>query len=63
MKEKMELDQQLKMLVHGIINNATEALRRYDNDDEHWRVLLSLLRYRAEEYAEVYQRFERGEEE
>ena len=50
------MNNELKMMVHEIIDNATEALRRYDNGDEHWRVLLSLLHYRAIDYAEMYKR-------
>jgi hypothetical protein len=60
---KEEMNNELKMLVHEIIEHATSAIRRNDNNDEHWKVLLSLLRYKAIEYAEMYDRFERGEEE
>ena len=53
---KEEMNNELKMLVHEIIEIATQALRRHDNNDEHWKVLLSLLHYRAIEYAEMYKR-------
>ena len=42
----------MKMQVHAIIENATRALKRYDSHDEHWKVLLSLLRYNAKEFIE-----------
>jgi len=60
---KEEMNNEIKMLVHEIIEHATSAIRRYDNGDDHWKVLLSLLRYKAAEYAEMFYRFERGEEE
>tara|TARA_R110002012_G_scaffold58404_6_gene151558 strand:+ start:2029 stop:2214 length:186 start_codon:yes stop_codon:yes gene_type:complete len=60
---KEEMNNELKMLVHEIIENATQALRRNDDNDEHWKVLLSLLRYKAIEYAEMYKRLEKEEEE
>ena len=60
---KEEMNNELKMLVHEIIGNATQALRRNDDNDEHWKVLLSLLRYKAIEYAEMYKRLEKEEEE
>ena len=57
------MNNEMKMMVHEIIEHATSAIRRYDNDDDHWKVLLSLLRFKAIEYAEAYQRFEKEEEE
>lgn len=58
-----EMKNEMKLVVHDIIENATQALRRNDRKDEHWKVLLSLLRYKAEEYLAMFQEFEKGEEE
>lgn len=54
------MNNELKMKLHEIIENATQALKRHDMDDEHWKVLLELLRYNAKEFIRI---FEEGEEE
>tara|TARA_Y100000004_G_scaffold25283_1_gene25506 strand:- start:33 stop:203 length:171 start_codon:yes stop_codon:yes gene_type:complete len=56
------MNNELKMKLHEIIENATQALKRHDMDDEHWKVLLSLLRYNAREFNHLFTKFE-GEEE
>ena len=60
---KEEMNNELKMMVHEIIEHATQALMRNDSNNKHWKVLLSLLRYKATEYVEMYQRLEKEEEE
>ena len=60
---KKEMNNEMKMMVHEMIENATAAIRRNDKGDDHWKVLVSLLRYKAIEYVEMYQRFEKEEEE
>ena len=62
-KGEINMNYKLKMLVHEIIDDATHALKLYDKNDEHWEVLLSLLRFRAEEYIEMYKEKEEEEEE
>tara|TARA_R100001510_G_scaffold51662_1_gene51664 strand:- start:767 stop:940 length:174 start_codon:yes stop_codon:yes gene_type:complete len=57
------MNNELKMMVHEIIEYSTQALRRYDKNDDHWKVLLSLLRYKAEEFVPMFNKFECGEEE
>ena len=62
------MNNELKMMVHELIENATQALKRYDKNDEHWKVLLSLLRYDAKKYIKEFEEiektfYERGEEE
>ena len=63
------MNNELKMMVHEIIENATQALKRYDKNDDHWKVLLSLLRYNAKDFAKVFNEIEKtdgfwkGEEE
>ncbi len=52
------MNTELKMLVHEVIEHATQALKRYDKNDEHWKVLLSLLQYRAEEYVKLFKELE-----
>ena len=63
------MNNELKMKLHEIIENATQALKRYDKNDDHWKVLLSLLRYNAKEFAKTFTELEKtdgfwnGEEE
>ena len=57
------MNNELKMLVHEMIEHSTQALRRYDKNDDHWKVLLSLLRFKAEEFIPMFEEFERSEEE
>ena len=54
------MNKELKMKVHEMIENATQALKICDKDDDHWKVLLELLRYKAKEFIRI---FEEGEEE
>lgn len=49
---------ELKIMVHDMIEFATQALKRHDSNDKHWKVLLSLLRYRAEEYVKLFKELE-----
>ena len=62
------MNNELKMMVHEIIENATQALKRYDKNDDHWKVLLSLLRYEAKNFIKRFEEieatlFRSGEEE
>ena len=57
------MNNEMKMMVHEIIENATQALRRYDKNDDHWKVLLSLLRYNAKDFITMVEKSEKGEEE
>ncbi len=57
------MNYELKMMVHELIENATQALKRNDKEDEHWKVLLSLLRYKAKDFITMVEQFEKGEEE
>ena len=57
------MNDELKMKVHEIVEHSTQALMRNDKEDKHWKVLLSLLRYRAEEFITMFEEFENGEEE
>jgi|TARA_R100000479_G_C6334666_1_gene182963 hypothetical protein len=52
------MNNELKMMVHEIIENATQALKRYDNNDDHWKVLLSLLRYNAKGFVKTFNELE-----
>ncbi len=52
------MNRELKMKVHLMIENATQALKRYDKDDDHWKTCLSLLRHDAKEFIRI---FEEGE--
>lgn len=56
------MNNELKMLVHEMIGFATQALKRNDEGDDHWKVLLSLLRYRAKDLSRWFEENE-GEEE
>lgn len=49
---------ELKMLVHKMIEHATQALKRHDSNDNHWKVLLSLLRFTAEDYVKLFEQLE-----
>ena len=55
------MNRELKMKVHEMIENATQALKRCDNNDDHWKVLLSLLRFNAEAFIPMFEEFEEGE--
>jgi|TARA_R100000479_G_scaffold172811_1_gene117845 ABC-type polar amino acid transport system ATPase subunit len=57
-KERTKMNRELKMKVHLMIENATQALKRYDKDDDHWKTCLSLLRHDAKEFIRI---FEEGE--
>tara|TARA_R100000353_G_scaffold85272_1_gene63582 strand:+ start:4753 stop:4938 length:186 start_codon:yes stop_codon:yes gene_type:complete len=61
------MNNELKMLVHELVENATQALKRYDKNDDHYKVLLSLLRYEAKNFIKRFEEIEatffRGEEE
>ena len=54
------MNDKLKMIMHDMIEYATQALKRYDKDDDHWKTLMSLLRFEAIKYVEI---FEKEEEE
>jgi len=54
------MDRELKSAVHQIIEHATQALKRHHENNNHWKVLLSLLRYNAKDFIRM---FEEGEEE
>ncbi len=53
------MNREIKTVVHEIIEHATRALKRKHENDEHWKVLLSLLRYSAREFVRI---FEEGED-
>tara|TARA_R100001163_G_C5064694_1_gene202379 strand:+ start:2749 stop:2922 length:174 start_codon:yes stop_codon:yes gene_type:complete len=57
------MNNEMKMTVHEMIENATQALKRYDKNDKHWKVLISLLRYKSQEFITMVEKFENGEEE
>jgi hypothetical protein len=52
------MNTELKMLVHDMIEFATQALKRHDSNDKHWKVVLSLLRHRAKRYVELFEQLE-----
>jgi|TARA_R100000084_G_scaffold104966_1_gene62012 hypothetical protein len=58
-KERTKMNREIKTVVHEIIEHATRALKRKHENDEHWKVLLSLLRYSAREFVRI---FEEGED-
>ena len=43
------MNYEMRMLLHEMIENATQALKRADNNDDHWKTLVSLLRFRSED--------------
>lgn len=53
---------EMKMLIHEMIENATQALKRADNNDDHWKTLVSLLRFRSEDLQLMVEQFEEEEE-
>lgn len=57
------MNEKMKMMLHEMIENATQALKRNDSNDNHWKVLVSLLRYRAEEFIPMVEQLEMEEEE
>lgn len=59
-KKPAKMSRELKTIVHEMIENATRALKRNHENDDHWKVLLSLLRFSAQEFIRI---FEEGEEE
>lgn len=52
------MNTELNMLVHDMIEFATQALKRHDSNDDHWKVLLSLLRFTAGRYVELFEQLE-----
>ena len=52
------MNNELKMLVHELVENATQALKRYDKNDDHYKVLLSLLRYEAKNFIKRFEEIE-----
>ena len=62
-KVPAKMDRELKTVVHEIIENATRALKRNHENDDHWKVLLSLLRYNAKEFIRIFEEGEKEEEE
>lgn len=54
------MNTEIKKAIHEIIEYATQTLKRYDNNDDHWIVLVSLLRFEAIKFVKIY---EEGEEE
>lgn len=57
-KGEIKMNIELKIMVHEMIEYATQALKRHDSNDEHWKVLLSLLRHRAKRYVELFNQLE-----
>ena len=57
------MNYEIRMLLHEMIENATQALKRADNNDDHWKTLISLLRFRSEDLQLLVKQYENGEEE
>ena len=43
------MNTEMRTRVHDIVEYATQALKRADNNDDHWKTLVSLLRFRSED--------------
>lgn len=57
------MNYEIRMLLHEMIENSTQALKRADNNDDHWKTLISLLRFRSEDLQLMVEQLERDEEE
>ena len=57
------MNYEIRMLLHEMIENATQALKRADMNDDHWKTLISLLRFRSEDLQLMVKQLEEDEEE
>jgi hypothetical protein len=57
------MNYEMRMILHEMIENATQALKRADKNDNHWKTLVSLLRFRSEDLQLMVKEIENGEEE
>jgi len=55
------MNRELKTTLHEMIENATQALKRNHENDDHWKVLLSLLRYKAKEFIRIFEEVQKNE--